>query len=94
MQIDFTVGEAPAEFLFNSAIGKAELKLGQETIELQNPLRPSSQFSFRLTKTWTVTKDGHEITIVKRRPLLVAGFRKSSFEVSVDGTVVAEATGR
>jgi hypothetical protein len=94
MQINFTVGDAPAEFLYSSATGKAELRLGQETIELQNPLRLSSQFSFSQTKSWTTEAAGHAVAIVKQRPVLAAGFRKSSFTVSVDGDVVAEVTGR
>jgi len=94
MQIDFTVGDKPAEFLYSSTTGKAELKLGQEIVELQNPLRLSSQFSLHQAKSWTTETDGHAIAVVKQRPLLVAGFRKSSFTVSVDGEVVAEVAGR
>lgn len=77
MQINFTVGDAPAEFAYSSTTGKAELKLGEESIELQNPLSPSSQFSFRQTKSWTTQTGGHEVTVVRQRPLWVSGFRKS-----------------
>lgn len=94
MQINFTVGNAPAEFVYSSTTGKAELKLGEDTVELQNPLRLSTQFSFRQTHTWTTQTGGHDVAIVRERPLWVSGFRKSSFTVSVDGAVIAEASGR
>jgi hypothetical protein len=93
MQIKFTVGEDPAEFVRSPTTGKAELKLGESTVELQDPMKFSTHFTFKKTTSWTAQPAGHEVTIAVKRPLWVAGFRKSTYTVSVDGAVVAEATG-
>lgn len=94
MQINFTVGDAPAEFVYSSTTGKAELTLGEDTIELQDPMKLSTQFSVKQTQSWTTQTGGHDVAIIRERPMWVSGFRKSSFTVSVDGSVVAEANGR
>jgi hypothetical protein len=94
MLIHFTVGETPAEFQRNALTGSADLKLDQKIVKLQDPFKFSTHFQLRQTKSWTTEADGHDITIVKRGPRFVSGFRTNSFTVSVDGEVVAEASGR
>jgi hypothetical protein len=94
MVIRFPVGEVPAEFRNNALTGGAELELGQQIVKLQDPLKFSTHFQLGTTRSWATQTDGHEITIVKRRPRVIAGFRNNAFTVSVDGAVVAEATGR
>jgi hypothetical protein len=94
MLIHFPVGETPATFRYNALTGRAELDLGQRTVLLQSPLRFSTHFQMGETRSWTTREDGHDITVTKRRPRWVAGFRSNSFTVSVDGDVVAETTGR
>jgi hypothetical protein len=94
MVIRFPVGEVPAEFRNNALTGRAELELGQQTVKLQDPYKFSTHFQLGTTRSWTTHADGHEVTIVKRRPRFIAGFRHNAFTVSVDGAVIAEATGR
>jgi hypothetical protein len=93
MLIQFKVGETPAEFRRNGLTGSAELRFDQRIVTLQPPSKFSTHFQLSQRKSWTTRADGHEITIVKRSPRFVAGFRKNSFTVSVDGAVVAEASG-
>jgi hypothetical protein len=94
MLIRFTVGDVPAEFRRNPVTGKAEMELGEDVVALQDPLRFSTHFQLKTAQSWTTSADGHEITIVKRRPRWVGGFRKNAFTVSVDGAAVAQASGR
>jgi hypothetical protein len=94
MRIHFRVGQARAEFRYNALTGRADLQLGQRTVQLQSPLKFSTHFQLGKVKSWTAQDQGHEVTIVKRRPRLVGGLRNNSFTVSVDGTVVAETSGR
>lgn len=94
MLIRFEVATVPAEFRRNSMTGRAELTVGRETLNIASPWRPSTQFQLRRTKSYSCRIDGHNIEIVKRRPQFMAGFRKNSFTVLVDGEIVAEAHGR
>jgi hypothetical protein len=94
MVIGFKVGADPAEFEFKQGAGAAELRVGADTIKLQSALNPRSWASAHTTHTWTCQAAGHDVTIVKVRPRWFAGFRPSSYSVSVDETVVAEAHGR
>lgn len=94
MVIPFSVGDVAAEFRWNNVTGKAQLQLGKEIVELQSPLKLSTHFQLKRSKSWTTEAQGHEITIVKQRPRFLAGFRKNQYTVSVDGAVVAKTSGR
>ncbi|WP_426541713.1 hypothetical protein [Dapis sp. BLCC M126] len=93
MNIQFEVNGTPAEFRWNNITGAADLRVGDETLKLQNPLSLTSQFSSSRERTWQHNIDGHEIEIVKLRPAILPGFRESQFTVKVDGKVVVEVKG-
>ena len=93
MKIDFDIAGRPASFDRSAATGRAELVVADETTQLQDPLRFSTHFDFETEKTWDCEVDGHHVTIVKRRPRVVGGLRKSAYTVSVDEQVVATAEG-
>jgi hypothetical protein len=94
MQISFEVGGSSATFQWSGFIGSAKMTTGDEIVTLQTPLRLSSQFDWRIERTWECRLHDHEVKVIKVRPRLLAGIRKSSFTVAVDGIVVASATGR
>ena len=93
MVIQFDVAGDPAEFEWKSVTGAAELRVGDDTIALQSGLDPRSYFSLRTTTTWTCHPDGHDVTIVKVRSRWFGGFRPSSYSITVDDAVVAQARG-
>jgi hypothetical protein len=93
MQISFDVEGVPAEFRRNSQTGRAELRVGDDVICLQSPLRLSTHFDFRTRQVWRRRVGEHDIEIVKVRPRIYGGLRPSSFTISVDNNVAAEATG-
>ena len=90
----FDVDGGPATFHWTAFIMSARITVGAEVIKLQSPWRLSSQFDLPRQRTWQCQIDDHEIKIVKERPILLAGVRKSSFTVAVDGTVVASTIAR
>lgn len=93
MRLTFDVAGTAAEFRRDWFTGSAKLVVGGESISLQRATDIETHFSWSLTKTWTATIDGHLITVEKRRARFLAGFRPQVFRVTVDGAVVAEATG-
>jgi hypothetical protein len=93
MVISFDVAGVPAEFRRNPHTGRAELRVGDEVIRLQSPYQLSTQFEFRTKRAWRCRVGEHDIEIVKTRPVMSGGVRPQSYTISVDNTVVAEATG-
>ena len=81
-------------FRRSSVTGRADLLVGDEVVALQNPYRVSTHFAFKTERRWNVSVSGRDIEVVKGRPIFLAGIRKNSFAVLVDGQLVAEATGR
>jgi hypothetical protein len=94
MQMSFDVDATPATFHWTGFIASAKITAGREVIKLQSPWRLSSQFDLRRQRTWHCRVHDHDIKVVKASPILLAGVRKSSFTVAVDGAVVASAMGR
>ena len=93
MRIEFEVADEPSWFTWDYMTGKAELGICDKVVPLQNPLNPLTHVSFTLKRTWRHTHDGHQVEVVKRRPLFFAGFRPNTFTISVDGESVAQAKG-
>jgi hypothetical protein len=91
--ITFEVSGTAAEFRWNRITGTAVLTVGEDQIQLQSPWRPSTHWRARTTRTWQHQAHGHEIAILKVRPLFLAPFRENHFTIKVDGDVVAEASG-
>jgi hypothetical protein len=94
MLVQFEIGGEPAEFRRNAWTGRADLRVGQETIALQSPYRLSTQFEWKTKQAWQARAGGHDIEIVKVRPRFFGGLRSSSYSISVDDTLVSEAAGR
>jgi hypothetical protein len=93
MEIDFSVGGVQAVFRRNHFTGKAVLTIGDDTQSLQNVLNPGTQFSLSNARKWQRQFNGHQIEIVKDRPMLLSPLRPHSYSVLVDHQVVAERTG-
>lgn len=93
MQLDFSVAGAPATFTRNPDTGLAELAWNGETQRLQSPWNPLTHVSFGTTRTWERTLGGQKVVISVTRPRMAGGLRDNAYTVTVDGAVVAEATG-
>jgi hypothetical protein len=87
------VAGVPAEFRRNPHTGRAELHVGDEVIRLQSPYQLSTQFEFRTRRVRRRRLGEHDVEIVKVRQIFSGGMRPQSYTISVDNTVVAEATG-
>jgi hypothetical protein len=94
MLITFEVGGAEAEFHWNNMTGSAVVKAGGSTTRLEDPKNPSTHFHAGTRRAWKCQIDGHDIEIIKVRPLFFAPFRPNHFTVSVDGVVVSDTSGR
>jgi hypothetical protein len=94
MKLNFNIGDVPAEFRRSSFSGRAELEIDGKIIVLSSPFDPATHVATTLVDTWHQTINGHEVVIEKRRPVMLAGFRKNHFRVTVDGRVAAEKSGR
>ena len=93
MQIEFGVDGSPATFTRNPDTGLAELRWDGETTRLQSPWNPLTHVSFGTTRTWERTLGGHLVAISVTRPRMAGGLRDNTYAITVDGVVVAEATG-
>lgn len=94
MQVAFPIGERRAVFRLSAITGRADITVGPERFLLQSPFRPSAHVQIRPRRTWRRSVDGHEVEVVKQRPLLLGGFRPTKFTVLVDGVPVAWAADR
>ncbi|HEX3539848.1 MAG TPA: hypothetical protein VHT75_05330 [Acidimicrobiales bacterium] len=94
MKIDFEIAGVPARFVRNDWTGRAELVAGDETVCLQSPRELSTHFDVHTARVWRHRVGDHEVAIEVVRRRLFGGLRPMSFTVSVDGAVVAEATGK
>jgi hypothetical protein len=93
MMISFDVAGVPARFRRNAWTGSAELRVADDVVVLQSPLRLSTQFNVHTSVVWRHRAGEHDIVIEKVRPRLFGGFRPNVFTIAVDGKTVAEATG-
>ena len=94
MKISFDIAGAPAEFRRSPHTGRVELRLADDVILLQSPYQPSGWFEFRSRRVWRRRVGEHDVEIVKVRSMTPGGgTRPQSYTISVDNTVVAEATG-
>jgi hypothetical protein len=93
VEISFDIAGVPAEFRRDSATGRAQLRVGDDVIRLQSPYQLSTHFELRTRKVWRHRVGEHDVEIVKVRPRIIGGVRAQSYTISVDNTVVAEATG-
>ena len=94
MHIEFEIGGDGAVFRRAFWSGRAELLINDEVIPLQSPFRPSTHFQVSNKETWRHEVNDHQVQIEMTRPRAFGGLRAQEFIISVDGTVVAEATGR
>lgn len=94
VEVAFPLGGREAVFRLSTITCRAEITVGPERFLLQSPFRLSAQFQIRPRRTWRRSIDGHEVEVVKLRPLLLGGFRPTKFTVFVDGVLVAWAADR
>jgi hypothetical protein len=94
MKIPFDIAGVSAEFRRSPHTGRAELHVGDDVILLQSPYQPSGWFEFRSKRVWRRRVGEHDVEVVKVRSMMPSGgTRPQSYTISVDKTVVAEATG-
>jgi len=94
MKISFDIAGVPAEFRRSPHTGRAELQVGDDVILLQSPYQPSGWFEFRKKRVWRRRVGEHDVEVVKVRSMaMYGGTQPQSYTISVDNTVVAEATG-
>ncbi len=94
MKISFDIAGVPAEFRRSPHTGRAELRVSGDVILLQSPWQPSGWFEFRSRRVWRRRVGEHDVEVVKVRSMTPGGgTRPQSYTISVDDTVVAEATG-
>jgi hypothetical protein len=94
MKISFDIAGVPAEFRRSPFTNRTELRVGDDVILLQSPYHPSGWFEFRSKRAWRRRIGEHDVEIVKVRSMgMYGGARPQSYTISVDNTVVAEATG-
>ena len=82
-----------AEFRRKASTGAAELQVGDEVVQLTNPLNPARHFSVKTEETWQCQIGEATVEIVKEQPLVVGGLHDDTYTVLVDNDVVAIATG-
>jgi hypothetical protein len=91
MRIEFDVAGTPAEFWRSSETGRVELRIGDVTVLLQSQFELYAHVEFRTIQAWRAGHGEHEVEIMKVKPRFSRG--PSVYTISVDGTVVWEATG-
>jgi hypothetical protein len=94
MQISFAVGGVPSMFRRNPWTGRADLQVGDGIVPLQNPMSLSTHYNVHAKLVWQHSVAGHEVEIVRVRPRFFGGLRPNSFTIVVDGSVVAQVTGK
>jgi hypothetical protein len=94
MEISFKIAGVPAQFSRSWLTGRAELRAANNVISIASPYRISTHYRFATSCVWEARVDGHDVKISQVRPAILAGVRPHFYTVSVDDTVVAEATGR
>jgi hypothetical protein len=96
MKFDLDLDNAPKthiSFYRNWFTGRLEIKANGELVASRSVLNPLTHFSVNLTRTYSFVVDGEEITVVKVRPLLFAGFRPHKYVVLRQGVQIAEYQG-
>ena len=92
MRIEFDVAGTPAEFSWSGATGRVELRVGDDTVLFESPFWLSPYFTaVRTIQVWHAGDAEHIVELVKVKPRFKPG--PCAFTISVDSTVVAEATG-
>ena len=94
MDLDFSIGQTPAKLTRGWFWGGMKLVTPTSSIWLQHPLNLSTHFEFGLKRSWQRCINGHDVRVEKTRPLLLAGFRDQSYQVFVDGSLVASISGK
>ncbi|MDO3411234.1 hypothetical protein QWJ34_15825 [Saccharibacillus sp. CPCC 101409] len=95
MKFSFEIGyreKHVVEFEFNQIVGNLSIK-----VDGREEMSDFQTMSFSLVKTYEFEvgyEERHWIKIDKIRKLLLAGFRKTKYEVYVDGTFFKEYEGR
>jgi hypothetical protein len=95
MKLEFTVdGPEPINVTLerDAFTGKFTCTANGETQVLRSPLDPSTHFSLKLKKLYSVEigrgEASHLISIEHTRPRLLAGFRPHEYYVTVDGRLI------
>jgi hypothetical protein len=91
MRIEFDVANTPAEFSWSGATGRVELRVGDDTVLLESPFWLSTYYTaVRTIHVWHGGDAEHVVELLKVKPRFKPG--PCAVTISVDSTVVAEAT--
>ena len=99
MTFEFEVGDkkkAQVAFHRNWFTGTLRITVDGTLVVWRSALNPLTHFSFNLTRAYGFYLDDdktEEVTIVKIRPLLLAGFRPQTFNVVWKGNQIAQHRG-
>jgi hypothetical protein len=99
MKFKLEVGDqekSQIEFSRNFFTGSMQTFVDGRRVAHESALSPRTQFSFRRKRRYEFAvgkTETHRVVIEKERPLLLAGFRKQTYRVFVDGQVVHQQTG-
>ena len=91
-------GQCKTRIVFsrNWFTGRVTLDVDGTTISAVSPWDMSTHIALRLTTEYHITigdPEPQRVVIVRRRPLLFAGFRPHSYRVYVDDALVQEQSG-
>ncbi len=81
------------KFSRNWFTGRCILHTGTRDAVLQSSLNPFTHYSMKLKRQWHFSVEDHAVIIEKERPLLLAGLRRQTYRVFVDGKLVVERSG-
>jgi len=99
MRFTLEVGDrekSKIEFCRNYFTGALRALVDGRRIALQSPFSPFTHFSFTRKRHYEFSvgkTETHEVVLEKERPLLIAGFRRQTYRVFVDGELVHEQNG-
>jgi hypothetical protein len=91
MKIMFDVGGSTAQFRRNLLTAGVHVIIDGDDQLLLNPWRLETQFSISNVRRWSIPHAGHMIEIQLVRPWVLAGLRRRSCTIWVDGQLAAQA---
>ncbi|MGD0190003.1 MAG: hypothetical protein ABSD74_04600 [Rhizomicrobium sp.] len=93
MELTFEIDGTSVKFSRDWFTGRCTLNTGSGDEILESLWNPATHFSVKLTRRWQRSIKGHDIVIEKVRPLLLAGFRRQTYRLFIDGQLVEDRKG-
>jgi len=99
MRFSFQIGDShkiKIDFFRSGFWGAVSILADGKEVYKRSPLNPFIHFSTSLVRKYTFQirePEHHEISVEKKRPLILAGLRSSQYEVFCDGNRIGEFSG-